>query len=164
MLKLVLSLFMTSSVAFGQVEPQAEKIKKDVTSIQAGVNDVVNSTIPGLGVLQAAKGAYIEGYGVVVSVEVALEPPRNPFNALTTSDNVRATVSQRQKTMMDKLTTLLKQKVPVLELVGPAESVAIIVNLLNTNPADLPDMPSQIVLSVKKQDAAAALINIREYR
>ena len=164
MLKLVLCLFMTSSVVFGQVDPQAEKIKKDVTSIQAGVNDVVNSTIPGLGVLQAAKGAYLEGYGVVVSVEVALEPPRNPFNALTTSDNVRATVSQRQKTMMDKLTTLLKQKVPVLELVGPAESVAIIVNLLNTNPADLPDMPSQIVLSVKKQDAAAALINIREYR
>ena len=164
MLKLVLCLFMTSSVAFGQVEPQAEKIKKDVTSIQAGVNEAVNSTIPGLGLLQAAKGAYLDGYGIVVSVEVALEPPRNPFNVLTTSDNVRATVSQRQKTMMDKLTTLLKQKVPVLELVGPAESVAIIVNLLNTNPADLPDMPSQIVLSVKKQDAAAALINIREYK
>lgn len=164
MLKLVLCLFMTSSVAFGQVEPQAEKIKKDVTSIQAGVNEAVNSTIPGLGLLQAAKGAYLDGYGIVVSVEVALEPPRNPFNVLTTSDNVRATVSQRQKTMMDKLTTLLKQKVPVLELVGPAESVAIIVNLLNTNPADLPDMPSQIVLSVKKQDAAAALISIREYK
>ena len=49
MLKLVLCLFMTSSVVFGQVDPQAEKIKKDVTSIQAGVNDVVNSTIPGLG-------------------------------------------------------------------------------------------------------------------
>jgi hypothetical protein len=32
------------------------------------------------------------------------------------------------------------------------------------NPADLPDMPSQIVLSVKKQDAAAALINIRGYK
>ena len=164
MLKLVLCLFMTSSVVFGQVEPQAEKIKKDVTSIQAGVNEVVNSTIPGLGLLQAAKGAYLDGYGIVVSVEVALEPPRNPFNVLTTSDNVRATVSQRQKTMMDKLTTLLKQKVPVLELVGPAESVAIIVNLLNTNPADLPDMPSQIILSVKKQDAAAASISIREYK
>ena len=166
MLKLALCLFMTSSFLFGQAQPQPEieKIKKDVASIQVSVNEVVNSTIPGLGILQAARGAYIDGYGVVVSVEVALEPPRNPFNALATSDNVRATVSQRRKDMMDKLTAFLKQKVPVLESVGPAESVAIIVNLLNTNPADLPDMPSQIVLSVKKQDAAAALINIREYK
>jgi len=54
---------------------------------------------------------------------------------------------------MDKLTSLLKQKVPALESIGPAESVAIILNLLNTNPADLPDMPSQIILSLKKQDA-----------
>ena len=164
MLKLLLCLFMTSSVVFSQAQPQVEKIKKDVAAIQAAVNEVVNGTVPGLGLLQAAKGAYLDGYGVVVSVEVALEPPRNPFNALTTSNNVRATVSQRQKDMMDKLTTLLKQKVPVLESVGPAESVGIIVNLLNTNPADLPDMPSQIVLSVKKQDAAAALISIREYK
>jgi hypothetical protein len=166
MLKLAFCLFITSSVVFGQVEPQVEKINinKDVASIQAAVNEVVNSTIPGLVVLQAAKGAYLDGYGVVVSVEVALEAPRNPFNALTTSNNVRATVGQRQKDMMDKLATLLKQKVPVLDLVGPAESVAIIVNLLNTNPADLPDMPSQIVLSVKKQEAAAARISIREYK
>jgi hypothetical protein len=164
MLKLALGLFITSGALFGQVQPQVEKINKDVASIQAAVNDVVNSGVPGLVILQAPKGAYLDGYGVVVSVEVALEAPRNPFNALATSNNVRATVTQRQKDMTAKLTTLLKEKVPVLELVGPAESVAIIVNLLNTNPADLPDLPSQIVLSVKRQDAAAALINIRGYK
>jgi hypothetical protein len=164
MLKLALCLFMTSSALFAQAQPQVEKINKDVVSIQAAVNEVINRTVPGLGILQAAKGAYLDGYGVVVTVEVALEPPRNPFNVLATSGNVRANVTQRQKNMMDGLTTLLKEKVPVLEFVGPAESVAIIVNLLNTNPADLPDMPSQIVLIVKKQDAAAALINIRGYK
>jgi len=164
MLKLALCLFMTSSALFAQAQPQVEKINKDVVSIQTAVNGVINRTVPGLGILQAAKGAYLDGYGVVVTVEVALEPPRNPFNALQTSGNVRANVTQRQKDMMDGLTTLLKEKVPVLEFIGPAESVAIIVNLLNTNPADLPDMPAQIVLIGKKQDAAAALINIRGYK
>ena len=50
-----------------QAQPQVEKINKDVASIQAAVNEVVNRTVPGLGILQAAKGAYLDGYGVVVS-------------------------------------------------------------------------------------------------
>src|SRR4051812_27981206 len=84
MLKLVLCLFMTAGVVFGQAQPQVEKINvekinKDVASIQAAVTQVVNGAVPGLSVLQAAKGAYLDGYGIVVNVEVALEAPRNPF-------------------------------------------------------------------------------------
>jgi hypothetical protein len=39
-----------------------------------------------------------------------------------------------------------------LESIAPEESVAIIVSILNTNPAYVTNLPSQIVFSVKKQD------------
>ena len=164
MLRIALCLLMLSEIGFGQSQLPMEKVKKDVASLQNAVNDTINLTIPGWGVLQGAKAAYLEGYGVVVNTEVAFDSPRSPFDGLRSPDVVRATTSQRQKEVMDKLTSLLKQKVPALESIGPAESVAIILNLLNTNPADLPDMPSQIILSLKKQDAASAPVTVRAYK
>ena len=164
MLRIALCLLMLSEIGFGQSQPPMEKVKKDVALLQNAVNDAINVTIPGWGVLQGAKAAYLEGYGVVVNMEVAFDSPRSPFDGLRSPEVVRTTTSQRQKEVMDKLTSLLKQKVPALESIGPAESVAIILNLLNTNPADLPDMPSQIILSLKKQDAASAPVTVRAYK
>lgn len=133
--------------------------------MQNAVNDVVSNTVPGLGVLQGAKGTYLEGYGVVVTMELALEPPRNPFSGLgRTSSEVRASVTQRRKDTEERLTNLLKQKTPTMESILPTESATIIVYLLNTNPADLPDLPSQLILSVKKQEAAAGGVSVREYK
>ena len=164
MLKLMLCFLMLSGGAFAQVQPSPEIIKKDIESLQGAVNDVVGITVPGFGVLQAARGTYLEGYGVVVTLELALEPPRNPFTALKSPGDVRTNVGQRRKNTEEKLSDLLKQRTPLLESIVPAESATIIVYLLNTNPADLPDLPSQIVLSVKKQDAASGLVSIREYK
>ena len=83
---------------------------------------------------------------------------------MKTSDDVRTTVKEKRKATVDKLTNLLKGKVPTLESIGPTESATIIVYLLNANPGDLPDLPSQLVFSIKKQDAAAGHdVNLREY-
>ena len=93
-----------------------------------------------------------------------MEPPRNPFTAMKTSDDVRTTVTQKRKALTDKLTNVLKEKVPALESLGPNESATIIVYLLNANPGDLPDLPAQLVLTLKKQDAAAGTVKRTEYR
>ena len=134
--------------------------------MRTAVNDVVSATVPGFGVLQVAKGTYLDGYGIVVTVELALEPQRNPFSGLgRTSNEVRASVNQHRKDTEERLTTVLKEKTPALESISPAESATIIVYLLNTNPADLPNLPSQLIFSVKKQEAAAGgRVNIREYK
>ena len=153
-----------SASALAQTQASADKIKKDIDSLQNSVNAVVGATVPGLGVLQGAKGTYLDGYGLIVTVELALELPRNPFSGIKSPGEVRTTVSQRRKDTVEKLTNLLKEKAPVLESIGAAESATIIVYLLNTNPADLPDLPAQLVLSAKKQDAALGHINIREYK
>ena len=159
--KLLLLVLLVSGILYGQGQP-VEKISPDVRTIQKAVNDVVGTPIPGGGVLQVAKGAYLNGYGIVVSLEVAFDPPVNPFSPQKTPEEIRTTAAQRLKDVQEKLTNVLKQKVAQLESVGPAESVSVVLNILNTNPAYLPDMPSQIIFSVKKQDTAR--VSLRQYK
>jgi hypothetical protein len=164
MLKSLIYLLMLSSPLLAQSPPSGEAIKKDVQALQTAANDTMGGIVSGLGMLQAARGTYLEGYGIVVTMEVALEPPRNPFTAMKTSDDVRTTVAQKRKATIEKLTTLLKAKVPTLDSIGPVESATIIVYLLNANPGDLPDMPAQLVLTLNKQDASAGTVKLTEYR
>jgi hypothetical protein len=163
MLKPIICGLLLSGSLLAQAPPSAETIKKDVQTLQNAANEAVNGVVS-LGVLQTARGTFLEGYGVVVTMEVALEPPRNPFTAMKTSDDVRTTVAQKRKAMTDKLMNLLKEKVPALESLSANESGTIIVYLLNANPGDLPDLPAQLVLTLKKQDAAAGTVKLSEYR
>jgi hypothetical protein len=173
----ILLILMFTGVAFPQnpiSNAQREKLRKDAPSLQAAINETINSIIPGFGLIQQAKGTYLEGYGLVFNLEVALERPRNPFSSPMTPEGVRTIVGQRQKEVKDKLVELLKQRVAGIDSIGSAESVAIIVHVMNTNPVDLPDLPSQIVFSVRKQDILdfqenrladiASRIGIREFR
>jgi hypothetical protein len=164
MLKSIICLLMLSSSLLGQTPPSTETIKKDVQTLENAANEAVNGVVTGLGVLQTARGTFLDGYGVVVTMEVALEPPRNPFTAMKTSGDVKTIVTQKRKALTDKLTNLLKEKVPALESIGPSESATIIVYLLNANRADSPDLPAQLVLTLKKQDAAAGTVKLSEYR
>jgi UDP:flavonoid glycosyltransferase YjiC (YdhE family) len=164
MLKSMICLLTLSSSLLAQNRPSDETIKKDVQTLQSAANDVVGGIVSGLGVLQAARGTFLDGYGIVVTMEVALEPPRNPFTAMKTSNDVVTTVNQKRKATVEKLTSLLKEKTPTLASIGPTESATFIVYLLNANPGDLPDLPAQLVLTVKKQDAAAGTVNLHEYR
>jgi len=164
MLKTIIGILLLSTTLLGQNAHPPEAIKKDVQTLQNATNDTMGGIVSGLGILQTARGTFLEGYGIVVTMEVALEPPRNPFTAMKTSDDVRTTVTQKRKATVEKLTNLLKEKVPALESIGPTESASIIVYLLNANPGDLPDMPAQLVLTVKKQDASAGTVKLTEYK
>ena len=160
-MRLLFVFLFTSSIVYGQASP-TEKIRADVRTIQDAVNEIVGTPIPGGGVLQVAKGAYLDGYGIVVSLEVAFGPFVNPFSPQKTPEEIRTTATQRLKEVQDKLTSILKQKVMLLESIAPSESVSVILNILNTNPAYLPEMPSQVIFSVKKQDAAR--VSIKSYK
>ena len=162
MRKLILCVLLMSGIAYGQGQPAPEQIKADVKIVQNAVNDVVGLSIPGWGVLQGAKGAYLDGYGIVLNVEVAFDPPVNPFSPLKSPEEVRTTATQKRAEVQEKLTNILKQKLPSLTSLAPGDSVAVILYVLNTNPAYMPDMPTQIILSAKMQDATR--VSIREYK
>ena len=160
--KLIIFALLASGALYGQNQPAPDKIKADVTSVQNAVNDVVGLSIPGWGILQGAKGAYLDGYGIVLNVEVAFDPPVTPFTPQRSPEEVRKTATQKRADVQDKLTNVVKQKLPLLSSLSPGDSVAVILNVLNTNPAYTPDMPTQIILSAKKEDAAH--VAVREFK
>jgi hypothetical protein len=161
--KLVLVLLLISTPALSQASADLETAKKEFPQLQAAVNDVMTAGVPGIWVLHAPKAAYLDGYGVVVSMEVALERPRNPFSTARPADELRVLTAERRKQIRDKLADFLKARMPALQSVGPTESMTIVVHFLNTNPADLPDVPSQLILSLKKQNQATGGVQVREF-
>ena len=53
------------------------------------------------------------------------------------------------------------QRTPVLASVGAMESVAVVVHLYNTYRVDLPDLPTQMVFTVKKETPAQ--VSVKEF-
>src|SRR5437667_12372524 len=91
--KLLVFVLLVSGILYGQ-GPPVEKISPDVRTIQKAVNDVVGTPIPGGGVLQVAKGAYLDGYGIVIRLEVALAPPVNTFSHQKNHEEIRTIADQ----------------------------------------------------------------------
>jgi hypothetical protein len=173
----IVFVVLFASVAAAQApfsnSSQSDKFRKEAALLQGVINDVINNTVPGFGLLTPSRATYLEGFGLVVTLEVSLEPTRNPFSSPKTPAEVRSIVSQRRREIRDKLAALLKERVVAIESIKATESVAVIVHMLNTNPADLPDVPLQLVFTMKKQDAldvqsgkvanASSVVAIREF-
>jgi hypothetical protein len=163
MMRLLFAFFLLAGCAFAELDKgQVELFKKDAVPLQAAVEETINSQVPGpAGVLERAKATYLEGYGIVVSLEASLEPTRTPFSSPKTPNEVRAIVAQRRKAIQEKIENLLKERISKLQSLGDLESLTVALHLFNSNPADLPNLPSQVVLTIKKQDPAH--ISIQEF-
>ncbi|MBI4474835.1 MAG: hypothetical protein HY646_19340 [Acidobacteria bacterium] len=142
MLRILASLLLLGA-------PQVEPFKKEIGPLQSAVDSTVIST--GAPLLQKSRAAYIEGYGVIVMLEVAFEAPQTIFDSGKTPAQVRSTVAQRRKDVKEKMTAFVKQRVAVTDSIAPEESLAIVIHVLNTNPADVPNLPAQMLITVKKQ-------------
>ena len=162
--------FSSALAAEGQHAPSEEAVSAIVGAVEESVSEIVPGPL-----LQTAKATYLEGYGLIVTVGVALEPPRNPFSRTKPPAEVRRSSERRGAELKETAVELLAEYVSGLAGLGADERVAIVVYMLNTNPADLPDLPTQFVVSVKKQDAVdlraetisdavfAERVTVREY-
>ena len=170
---LVVLVFAASAAAQNPFDTQGNILKKEAAALQTAVDSLINSIVPGGLLLEPSKVVYLDGYGMVVTLKVALATPRGPFNAVTSPADVKKVSGQRLNDIRDKLLELLKQQTAAVESVRPAESISIAVFIMNTNPADLPGLPSHVVFSIKKQDAVdfgsrkiadlASRITVREF-
>ena len=151
--KLFLTIFcfatLLPAALLGQVGPSVE----ERAAITAAIDERVAGIVPGP-MLQTAKSTYLEGYGLVVTIEVALALPRNPFTGLRSPEEIRRTSNERRLALKEATVDLLGAYVPEINSIRLDDRVAIVIYMLNTNPADLPDLPTQIVVSVTKRDAA----------
>ena len=147
----------------GAVQTPVDAFKKDVGSLQSEIEKLVNDT--GARTMLAPRAGFVEGYGVVVSLEVALEPPRNLLFPGTSSGgaastDVKKSMSDRQKTIKDQLTSLMKRSVVSMESIGVESALTVVIHLLNTNPGLVPDLPRQLVFTVKK--ASPQMVSYKE--
>ena len=149
---LCIFLFAVSAFAAELDKSQLDLFKKESTALRGAIDDIMNATVAGRGVMESSKATYLEGYGAVLTLEASLEPPRNPFTSPKTPAEVRTIVNDRRKAIETKITNLLKDRVGKMDSIAPTDSVTVVVYLFNSNPADVPDLPSQLVFSVKKQD------------
>jgi hypothetical protein len=147
-------LMFLATDAVAQIDKaQVDLFKREAAALQAAVDEAVQSLVPGPdGVLERPRAAYLEGYGVVVSLQATFGPTRNPFSSPKTPAEVRKIVNERKKAVQDRLEKLLKERIATMQSVGEAGSISIALHLLNANPADLPDFPSQLLLTVKKAE------------
>jgi hypothetical protein len=130
---------------------QTDVFKKDMAPLQAAVDGVIIAT--GAQVMPAgkARAAYIDGYGIIVTVEIAFEAPQGIFDTPKKPAEVRTLVAKRRKDLQEKMTSFVKSRVATTDSIGATDSLAIIIYVLNTNPADITNLPMQIVTSAKKE-------------
>jgi hypothetical protein len=140
-------------------QPAADHFKKDAPALQADVDQAVSPAV--YRIMQNSMASPLEGYGVIVVLEVTLEAPPNPFSNTKTGDQLRAVVTRRQQEIKDKISELLKQRVLKTDSVGATESLTVVVHMLNVTRADVPDLPTQFVISVRKD--APTQVNIKEF-
>ena len=141
--------------------PQSDVFKKEMPPLQSAVDALVGPTGAQLMPSGRSRAALIEGYGIIITLEVAFEAPLGIFGTPKKPAEVRALVAQRRKDLQDKLSAFLKQRVTTTDSIGPSDSLAIVVYVLNTTPADIPNLPTQIVMSAKKDSPQQVVV--REY-
>ena len=147
------------NLGYGQPEGlQAGALKAQMKVLEAVINETLGQTFaPPFGVLEKAKGSYLPDFGVVFSVEVNLYPMRvpNPFDMRPSS---KEELEKARKAKLERI-GIIKQAVPrlladhasTLRELSANDSIAVVVHLFDT-PTEGENLPSQIVIEVKKRD------------
>jgi len=125
-----------------------DAFKKEMAPLQSGVEALIVST--GAQVMQRSHAIYLEGYGIVVSTEIVFERPQGPFDTPKPPAELRKLVDQRRKDLQEKLTAFVKERIVRTESIGPTDSLTIVIHVLNSHPVELPTLPVQMQVTVKK--------------
>src|SRR5215831_8563748 len=149
-LKSVLCLLLAGG--FTQVDTI---FKKEMVPLQSAVDVAITST--GSRIMNSPKATYLPDYGVIVVVEVALEAPPNPFDGFKTSEAAKKNINTRYKDLTTKLSDLVKEQVAKTDSVAATESLSVVVHILNSNPAAMPNLPSQLVITMKKSGSEPSI-------
>ena len=138
-------------IALGEVRSGPDVDPEHVVALMADVDAGLGAVVPSI--FQEAKGTYLEDYGLVITVEIALEPRRSPFSTRRSPEEIRSSSHERLEAVRTAAAALLGDRVADLNGLLPNERVSLVIHILNPSPVDLPDLPAQIVLTLRKQDA-----------
>src|SRR2546426_1476954 len=101
---LCLTAMLIPVLGYGQVDEQ--KFKKEAPAFERALRRVADVILPDYGLVQPPHTAYLDGYGPVFVIEVALERSANPFFTPVAAD-VKESVERRLKELKEKIPDLL---------------------------------------------------------
>jgi len=133
-------------------------LKSEMKVFEAVIDGTMSQTFaPPFGLLQKTKGAYLPGFGLAFSLEVALYSTRapNPFNMEPLS---KAEIDKAQKMERERIASvktsvprLLADHAVSLRNLTADDSVAVVVHLFELRVGDA-KFPDQLVIETKKSD------------
>jgi hypothetical protein len=150
-------LFAVSTVWAQGASSSPDTFRKDLTAIQKALDDSIRS-VAGIEFLQPAKATYVDEFGIFVSLEVVLEPTRNPFTSPAAPRPASSPVAERQRLVREKVTQILIQKAAALQSLRSDQTMVVAVHIFNSNPIDNPRLPGQMIFIVKKQDPSRVIV------
>jgi len=140
---------------------QPSTFSEEAADLAALVEERISSIVGR--VLLTPKVTYLETYGIVLTTEVMLESPRNPFSSPRTTDETKVVIDRRMETLSSALVDLLESDFQGLGLAGAGQRTTLAIHILNSNPVDLPDLPEQIVATALTDASGAVRVTLTEY-
>jgi hypothetical protein len=130
---------------------------QEILKFEAVINDVINSTFSSssFAVVQRAKGAYLEGYGITFAFMInihraVVNTPFGQIRALTASSSELK--KRRIEELKEKLIRVLQDNGDIFRQLRREDHVAIIAFFEDRNFPDEPSVNKTIVLSALKKD------------
>ncbi len=141
----------------GTAKPDYSSIRRELLEFEAALNDLVNSSFSAspFAVVQKAKGAYLQGYGLCFAFMVNIHRAvRNtPFGPVRVAAPITQELKkQRIDELKERLIRLLKDHGENLRMLRKEEYVTIIAYVEDRNFPDEPGENKTIVLAALKKD------------
>ena len=140
----------------------ATKLKKEAVAFQSALEGVVRPILPDYGLVQEPRIIYLDGYGPMFMVDVALERAANPFFTPGKPSEVKQTIERRREEIKKKVSEFLRTRLSDFKSMGDSGVLMVVFYIVNNNPAYAPDQPNQMVFTAKRQNAAVD-VAVHEY-
>jgi hypothetical protein len=158
-----MALAAVAQAAATEVSPEAAALREQVVEVERSIDRRFRALQDGqpMALLGAARGAYLEGYGAVFTIEVNLYPSAalSPFRQSYSEEekrqlNVRK--RQRLESLEEKAREILIEESSKLGGLPEGEKVALAVSLFHFAWEDLTGLPRQLVMAAARSVLAQA--------
>ena len=155
----VLSLFaVAASMLAAEPAITQPEVRDSLETVERALYERMrnNEVLSTMYVLWRPRGAYLEGYGAVFSVELNLVPMGDvsPFQKAYSAEQKRQ-LNVRKRQRLEDLTSqareMLVEAATQLNVVPETEKVALAVTLFHYNWEDLTDLPAQLVVQAPRK-------------
>jgi hypothetical protein len=170
----LLACVIVSSAAAVEVDAASNRFRAQIMTAERVVDQrfqSVGDDVP-MAVVGTARGAYIDGYGVVFNVQVNMAPVGNisPFRRSYSAEEIRQlNIRKRQRieTIERRARDILVEVSALIKDLPADEKIAVAVSLFHFAWEDLTGLPRQMVMSALKSvlvEAKSGTLAVTDFR